>query len=100
MDWAAHYIERLPKGETSTFRPRCYSRQSRIESGQMATVEHYRNQILCQNTIVLARVRGADYSDFMKSIRGDQVLIANAHGHQNEWTPISKVFRLLTRVGE
>ncbi|WP_232076902.1 hypothetical protein [Variovorax sp. PBL-H6] len=72
-----------------------------MRSGQLVTLE----PILAGSApgvgdIVLARVRGADYLHFIGAVRDGQVLIANAHGHENGWTARERVLGKVCAVVE
>lgn len=93
MSWAAPYILKLQQGQTVSFRPRGHSMRPHIQSGQLVTVQPFaKGQAPEVSDIVLARVRGADYLHFVQARRDNQVLIANAHGHQNGWTSLERVY--------
>ena len=59
MGWAAHYIEKLSKGETVSFRPRGHSMKGKVESGQLCTVEPVAAAQLKTGDIVFARSKAA-----------------------------------------
>ncbi len=64
-----------------------------IKSGQLVTVRPWLpDEAPAVGDIVLSRVRGADYLHFVQALRDQQVLIANAHGHQNGWTSRDRVY--------
>lgn len=93
MSWATSYIDKLQRGETTSFRPRGHSMRPHIKSGQLVTVRPFAaEESPAVGDIVLSRVRGADYLHFVKALRDQQVLIGNAHGHQNGWTSRERVY--------
>ena len=98
MSWADYYVKALQAGQVVAFRPRGHSMRPHILSGQLVTVEPVGTEPLLPREIVLARVRGADYLHFIQATRAGQVLIANAHGHENGWTAIEKVFGRVIKV--
>lgn len=101
MGWAHHYIEQLQRGAAVSFRPRGDSMQPHIRSGQLVTVEPLRaGRPPAVKDIVLCRVRGTEYLHFVKAVRGGQCLIGNAHGHDNGWTDVKKVFGRVVNVGD
>lgn len=101
MSWASSYIPQLQAGHTVSFRPRGHSMRPHIKSGQLVTVEPFpEGAEPAVGDIVLSRVRGADYLHFVRAIREGQVLIGNAHGHENGWTGIAKVFGKVTAVAD
>jgi hypothetical protein len=70
-----------------------------IKSGQLVTVRPFLpEESPCSGDIVLCRVRGADYLHFVVGQRDKQVLIGNAHGHQNGWTGCDRVYGKLIAV--
>lgn len=92
MSWAKSHIEQLMAGRTVSFRPRGHSMRPHIRSGQLVTVEPRASTPVVVGDIVLARVRGSDYLHLVAACREGQVLIANAHGHENGWTSTDRVF--------
>lgn len=98
MGWALSYIKALQAGETVSFRPRGHSMRPHIRSGQLVTVRPCGDDAPRVNDIVLAKVRGAEYLHFVRAMRGGQVLIGNAHGHENGWTGLDKVYGRVTQV--
>lgn len=99
MGWAALYIEKLQRKETVSFRPRGPSMRPKILSGQLVTLAPWPAGEQPQvGDIVLSRVRGAEYLHLVIAKRENQVLIANAHGHQNGWTSLDKVFGKVIKV--
>lgn len=95
MGWAAEHIRKLIAGQTVTFRPRGNSMVPHIRNGERVTVAPA-YAVPRAGDIVLAVVRGAEYLHFVKAVRADQVLIANAAGHENGWVSIGRVYGILT----
>lgn len=101
MSWAAHYIEQLKGGLSTSFRPRGHSMRPYIRSGQLVTVVPLEDEEMpAVRDIVLCRVRGSDYLHFVAAVRDRQVLIENAHGHSNGWTSRDRVYGRLTTVAD
>lgn len=98
MSWASALIDRLQAGQTVKCRPRGHSMRPHIKSGQLVTLEPFGARRPAVGDIVLARVRGADYLHFIRAVRDEQVLIGNAHGHDNGWTSRERVYGRLTSV--
>jgi hypothetical protein len=98
MGWASHYIEKLRKGETVSFRPRGNSMTGKIESGQLCTVEPVDPTSVKAGDIVLCKVRGREYLHLVKAIQGARFQIGNNRGHINGWITASGIFGRCTRV--
>lgn len=98
MGWATAHIERLQAGQTVKFRPRGHSMRPHVKSGQLVTLAPLGDRPAEVGDIVLARVRGAEYLHFVRAVRDDQVLIGNAHGHDNGWTSRERVYGRLTAL--
>src|SRR5262249_53979435 len=98
MGWAANHIERLRSGETISFRPRGNSMTGKIESGQLCTVEPADPSKIAVGSIVLCRVKGAEYLHLVKAIDGERFLIGNNRGRINGWISNGAIFGRLVRV--
>jgi hypothetical protein len=98
MGWASHYIEKLRKGETVSFRPRGNSMTGKIESGQLCTVEPVDPATLEVGEIVLCKVKGREYLHLIKAIQGPRFQIGNNRGHINGWITANSIFGRLTKV--
>ena len=98
MGWAAHYIEKLRKGETVSFRPRGNSMAGKIESGQLCTVEPTGPTTLKVGEIVLCKVKGREYLHLIKAIQGERFQIGNNRGRINGWIGANSIFGRCTRV--
>ena len=99
MGWATHYIEKLGRGETVSFRPRGGSMTGRIESGQLCTVEPIEDIAkLCVDDIVLCRVKGAEYLHLIKAIQGQRFQIGNNRGYINGWIGPHSIFGRCVKV--
>ena len=98
MGWASHYIERLRKGETVSFRPRGNSMSGRIESGQLCTVEPVDAAAIKVGDLVLCKVRGREYLHMVKAVQGSRFQIGNNRGRINGWISAGGIFGLCTKV--
>ena len=98
MGWAAHYIEKLRKGETVSFRPRGNSMAGKIESGQLCTVEPTHPATLKVGEIVLCKVKGREYLHLIKAIQGERFQIGNNRGRINGWISANGIFGRCTRI--
>lgn len=98
MGWASALIERLQAGQVVKVRPRGHSMRPHILSGQLVTIAPRLDTAVAVGDIVLARVRGAEYLHFVRAVRDGQVLIGNAHGHDNGWTSLERVYGRVTAV--
>ncbi len=97
MGWASHYIEKLQKGETVSFRPRGGSMKGKIESGQLVTVAPI-DRTLEVGDIVLCRVSGNEYLHLVKAIDGDRYQIGNNRGGINGWVGKTAIFGHCVRI--
>jgi hypothetical protein len=98
VGWATGYIAKLRAGETVSFRPRGDSMSSRIESGDLCTVEPVAPSALRTGDVVLCKVRGAEYLHVVKAIQGGRFQIGNNCGHVNGWVGGSAIFGRLVKV--
>jgi SOS-response transcriptional repressor LexA len=102
MNYAFH-IEKLKKGEITSFRPKGNSMQGKIESGQLVTVSP-KTEDIEEGDVVFCKVRGTYYVHLVKSIKieGDDkfYLIANNKGHINGWVGSSNIFGRVTEVSD
>lgn len=99
MNWK-HHIEKLQKGETTTFRPKGNSMQPKIESGEQVTVEPAKG-VSCGD-IVFCKVKGKHYVHLVKSIKtvNDKklYLIGNNKKGINGWVGLSAIFGKVTKI--
>jgi hypothetical protein len=98
MGWASHYIGKLLKGETVSFRPPGNSMSGKIESGQLCTVEPVDPSRLQVGEIVLCKVRGREYLHLIKAIQGKRFQIGNNKGHINGWITATRLFGRCKRI--
>lgn len=98
MGWAIHYIEKLKRGETVSFRPRGNSMSGKIESGQLCTVEPVDAAKLNIGDIVLCKVNGREYLHLVKAIQGERFQIGNNRGRINGWINSRAIFGKCVRV--
>ena len=99
MGWASQYIVKLKNGETVAFRPGGHSMAGKIESGQLCTVAPVNPATLKVGDVVLCKVRGREYLQLLKAIRGTRFQIGNSRGHINGWVTAGAIFGRCTRVG-
>jgi hypothetical protein len=100
MGWATHYLAKLQKGETVSFRPRGHSMSGKIESGQLCTVAPVDPAAVKVGDIVLCKVRGREYLHLVKAIQGSRFQIGNNRGHINGWVTAGSIFGRCIRVEE
>lgn len=98
MGWAAHYILKLGRGETVSFRPRGHSMKGRIASGQLCTVTPVDAATLAVGDIVLCRVHGNEYLHIVKAIQDGRYQIGNNRGGINGWIGAGGIFGKCIRV--
>lgn len=99
MGWANQHIEKLNKGETVEFRPKGNSMQGKVESGDLCTVEPFKEKDVPKvGDIVLCKVNGKQYLHLVKAVKGDQFQIGNNKGHVNGWTHRKQLFGRLAKV--
>lgn len=98
MGWATGHITILRACRTVSFRPRGNSMSTRIESGQLCTVEPVNPSDLRAGEIVLCKVRGTDYLHFVKAIQDGRFQIGNNRGHINGWIGANSIFGRLAKV--
>lgn len=98
MGWAIHYIEKLKRGETVSFRPRGNSMSGKIESRQLCTVEPVDAATLKVGDIVLCKVNGREYLHLVKAIQGERFQIGNNRGRINGWINSKSLFGKCVRV--
>jgi hypothetical protein len=98
MGWATHYIEKLKKNETVSFRPRGGSMKGKIESGQLCTVEPAKETDLKKGDIVLCKVNGNEYIHLIKAIQGERYQIGNNKGRINGWVTFNSIYGKLVKV--
>jgi phage repressor protein C with HTH and peptisase S24 domain len=88
----------LKDGRTVEVRGTGNSMTPLISSGQVVLIEPLKaDASLNRGDIVLAKVRGRVYLHLVRALRGDQVQIANNHGHVNGWTPRAQIYGRLKR---
>jgi hypothetical protein len=98
MGWAVHYILKLSRGETVSFRPRGHSMKGRIASGQLCTVAPVDPATLAPGDIVLCRVHGNEYLHIVKAIQDGRYQIGNNRGGINGWIGAGGIFGKCIRV--
>jgi SOS-response transcriptional repressor LexA len=93
MGWATPYTTKLKDGEIVEFRPRGNSMKSKIESGQLCTVEPISSfETLEKGDIVLCKVNGREYLHLIKAINGARFQIGNNRGRINGWIGTNSIF--------
>lgn len=100
VGWAAHYIEKLRRGEDVQFRPRGSSMVPLIKSGQLCSVTPCEPNALNVGDIVLCKVRGNEYLHLIKAIDGGRFQIGNNRGFINGWVSATAIFGRLVRVSD
>jgi hypothetical protein len=101
-DWASAYIEKLKNGEVVQFQaPNDDSMKSRIESGQLVTIEPIKSARLRVDDIVLCTIGKCQYLRLVKDITTDRFgptryQIGSAAGKINGWIMIDQVFGKMT----
>jgi hypothetical protein len=99
MGWASHYIERLRKGETVSFRPRGNSMGGKVDSGQLCTVVPVDDPAaLGVGDIVLCTVKGNQYLHLIKATQGKRFQIGNNRGGINGWVGPNAIHGRCVRV--
>lgn len=98
MGWASHHIAKLKAGETVAFRPRGNSMSSKIESGQLCTVEPAEAGSIKAGDIVLCKVNGRDYLHFVKAIQGPRFQIGNNRGGINGWITAGAIYGRCVKI--
>lgn len=98
MGWATQYIAQLAAGETVQFRPRGGSMSSKIESGQLCTVEPVAPESLQVGDIVLCKENGTQYLHLIKAIHGPRFQIGNNKGRINGWITAGSIYGRCVRV--
>lgn len=102
--WADQYIKQLDAQMVVKFRPRGHSMTGLINDGQMVTVTPWRQlgTLIEEGHIVLCRVKGRPYLHkvIAKRVAGGQTLyqIGNNKGGINGWTPLTKIYGVVTQV--
>lgn len=89
-----HYVEKLKKGETVSFRPKGNSMTPRIKSGELVTIEPSLD--IEVGDAVFCKVRGNFYVHLVKAIKNGEYQIGNNHGRINGWT--KNVYGKVTQV--
>jgi hypothetical protein len=84
MNWI-ELANKLSAGETIQFRPKGPSMSGKVESGQLCTVEPYKEKPEVGD-IVLCKVTGSFFFHLIKAVKGDLYQIGNNRGHINGWT--------------
>ena len=98
MGWALHYIAKLKRGETVSFRPRGNSMSGKIESGQLCTVEPVKIETIEVGDIVLCKVNGREYLHLVKAIQGPRFQIGNNRGRINGWITANSIFGRCVKI--
>lgn len=71
---------------------------SRIESGQLCTVEPVDAASLAVGDIVLCKVGGAEYLHLVKAIDAGRFQIGNNRGRINGWVEADRIYGRLAKV--
>ena len=98
MGWAKYHIAGLQNKKTVQFRPHGHSMRSRIESGQLCTVEPVNFETLAVNDVVLCKVGGFEYLHIVKAIQDDRYQIGNSKGHINGWVGRNCIYGKLIKI--
>jgi hypothetical protein len=98
MGWASEFIIRLRNGETVQVRPRGYSMEGKIKSGQLCTIEPVVAATLKIGDIVLCKVNGKQYLHLVKAIQGKRFQIGNNRGRINGWVGENGIFGKCIRI--
>lgn len=72
--------------------------KGKVNDGDLCTVEPVGDHALEAGTIVLCKVRGAQYLHLIKAVRGKQFQIGNNRGGINGWISRASIFGVLTNV--
>lgn len=96
--WAEHVIKQLALGQTAQCRPRGNSMQGKIESGNLVTIEPFKDRTLKVGDIVLVRVRGMDYLHLITAIDGERYQIGNNKGRTNGWVRREAIYGIAVRI--
>jgi hypothetical protein len=72
--------------------------RSKIESGQLCTVEPVVPVTLKVGDIVLCKVNGKHYLHLVKAIQGKRFQIGNNRGRINGWVGENGIFGKCTRI--
>lgn len=88
----------VAQGRIVSIKPHGNSMTPYIRSGDPIIIEPVAPQDVKRGDIVLVKVKGRIFLHFVKAATADQVLIANAHGHLNGWTPREKVVGVVTQI--
>jgi hypothetical protein len=103
MSWADRHVATLLAGRTVRFRPRGHSMRGRIDDGQLVTLEPITDDPE-PGQAVLCRVRSSHYVHLIKATRGagvnKQFLIGNNRGGINGWINRSRIYGVVTHVGD
>ena len=101
MGWATHYIDKLKKGETITFKaPNGRSMQGRVEPRDIVTIEPVTDHTkLEEGDVVLCKVGKSQYLHLVTAVAGGRFQISNNKGHVNGWVGANGIFGKLIRVG-
>ncbi len=99
MGWASGHIARLRNGETIQFRPRGHSMTSKVNDGNLVTVEPViAGTVLEVGDIVLCKVHGREFLHLIQAVRDGQYQIANAQKFINGWCSRASIFGLCVKV--
>ena len=85
MNWAAHAIGALAKGDGCQIRPHGNSMRPRVESGALVTLAPLTDDDPKIDDIVLVKVAGRVYLHLVKAIQGSRYQIGNNRGGINGW---------------
>jgi hypothetical protein len=100
MGWATHYIDKLKKGETITFKaPNGSSMKPKINPQDTVTIEPVQDHsTLVEGDMVLCKVGKRQFLHLITSIQGSRFQISNNHGHVNGWVGTNGIFGKVIRV--
>ena len=102
MGWATHYIDKLKKGETLTFKaPNGNSMKPRINPRDIVTIAPVKDHgELEEGDMVLCKVGSRQFIHLISAIQGERFQISNNHGHVNGWIGPNCIFGKIIRVGD
>ena len=91
-------IDRLLSGESFINKEPGNSMMPKIKHREPVLLQPVDTSKLEPGDMVYVKVHGRVYTHLVWSIRGDVVQIGNNRGHSNGWTPIDKVYGIVTEV--
>lgn len=98
MNWAAHAIEALQRGEVARVRPRGHSMKDKVNDGDLVTLEPCEPGQLSPGDIVLVRVHGNVYLHLIKAVNDGRFLIGINRGGINGWVGANCIYGRATKV--